>query len=661
MPGRSNIFQQIPFIRITGLFLIGILLNYYYSFEAKPIAIVLAIFLILLILLWRNSNYTILKIQNFLICISILFLGIFYSISPKRNLPTFSKNEYYLAEVCQKPSEKNNSYQTILKIESQRLSTPEKIVAYFSKTEFDSTITTGDLIVINSKPQLIKNSGNPFEVDYQTMMNRNGIWFSAYLNQGSYLKTGKSLRHPEIWAEYYRDKLIQYLSEAIKDKEARAVVSALTLGYRAEIEPETIDYFASTGAMHVLSVSGLHVALIYFIMGYFLSFLKYGRLGRLIFTFVMIMFLWAYAFITGFTPAVQRATVMFTFVILGNSLRRPVNIYNSLMASAFFLFLLKPEVIFDIGFQLSYLAVFGIVSIQPPLDSLLNTKNKIIKWSWSLFTVSVAAQFITFPLGFYYFNQFPNLFWLSSFIVIPITTIVLWLTILFFLVVPIHGLAMLIGILTEKLTILMLYMLKTLDALPFALIKGIVFTPFQVWLIFGCITAIIIFFSVKNKAWLYTSLILFIFFQISELWEKEKVRNQSLVMIYNTQKQIIHLINGRNNYLISNDINNLSRFEKANIDRVIYHLRLKQPIAVPQDTLRLRTRDINFDNKKIQFLNCLFEMKSKNVEINIYNGPNIVEKKLISFRDNGFEKQKPQETYNVKLNGAFVYHLQQRY
>jgi len=281
-----------------------------------------------MIFLWHNSNFITLKVHNLLISLAILISGIFYPNAPERQLPSFQRKDYFLAEVCQKPAEKAKTFQTILMIQNNSMTKPEKIIGYFSKEKFDSTITTGDQLVLLAQPQEIRNSGNPFEIDYQSMMHRNNIWFSAYLTEGNYLKTGRRVNRLGLRAELYRDKLISMLTAAITQREERSVVSALTLGYRTEIDQETLDYFASTGAMHVLSVSGLHVALIYFILGFFLAFLKRGKIGIVVFSVVMILFLWIYAFITGFSPAVRLATVLFAFVIFGNCLHIQVNNFN---------------------------------------------------------------------------------------------------------------------------------------------------------------------------------------------------------------------------------------------------------------------------------------------------------------------------------------------
>lgn len=665
MTVSESFFKKIPFIRITSLFLVGILFRHFLNFESHWIGFALTILILALIFLWHNSNYTTVKIQNVLISACILLSGVFYpNSSNEKRLSSFDRKDYYLAEVCQKPAEKAKTFQTILLIQNKTLAKQEKVSAYFSKENFDSSITTGDQLVILAKPQEIRNSGNPFEIDYQSIMHQRGIWFSVYLTKGTYLKTGNHSNRLIYLAEQTRDKLISLLTTAIPEREERSVVSALTLGYRSEIDQNTLDYFASTGAMHVLSVSGLHVALIYFILGFLLSFLKRGKTGSVIFFVVMILFLWIYAFITGFSPAVQRATVMFTFVIIGNSIRRPVNIYNSLTASVLFLILLSPEVIFDIGFQLSYLAVLGIVLIQPALYGIFEVTNPLLKWSWSLFTVSIAAQFITFPLGLFYFNQFPNLFWLSSFVVIPITTLIIWLTLVFFVFSPIHGLAMFIGMIIQKMTFVMLYLLKAMDASPLAVSKGIVLNLLQVFVLFGCISAVIIFLYSKKKTWLYTTLSLFLLFQIIELQEKRKLLNQKIVLVYNTKDLMIHLINDRTNYLITNEPENLSESEIKTLERVCCHLKLDRTLFIPYDPSKsVRLNDLVLKGKSFQFANSSLKFSSSNkyskypdqLELTVYPGKPDLKPvtKTICIGNIGSGKNKGANLFKIKQEGAF--------
>jgi len=635
MPVARSFFQKIPFIRITSLFLIGILINHYFSLDNRTMATVLTVLISILILFWHNSNFVSIHIQNIILAVTIVLLGVFYpGKQTENNGRNFSRKDYYLAEVCQKPGEKAKTFQTILLIQNDKLSAPEKVVAYFSKIGFDSTITTGDQLIILTKPQRIKNAGNPFEFDYQTLMHQRNIWFSVYLTNGTYLKMHRQNVNMGNWAEKVRDRLVAMLSEALPNREERSVVSALTLGYRTEIDQDTLDYFASTGAMHVLSVSGLHVALIFMILGFLLSFLKRGKIGPVLFSVVMICFLWVYAFISGFSPPVQRSTVMFTFVIIGNGIRRPVNIYNSLTASALFLILLNPDVLFDVGFQLSYLAIFGIVLIQPALNNIFELTNPILKWTWSLFTVSVAAQLMTFPLGFYYFNQFPNLFWLSNFVVVPITTFIMWFGIAFFIFSPFHGLSMLVGLIIQKLTYVMLAALKAMDAQPIALTRGIVLTTAQLWILYGIIVVLLFFGFSKRRQWLFYGLFLILTLQCSQLSANFNLLNQKHIFVYNTRNTLIHLINGRNDYLITNG-SEISENDLKMTRKVVDHLKLNSPIILDKSSIQnFQSGDLMMNEHSLQFLNCSIEFKehskfqntdilslqARNVNMNITTG-----------------------------------------
>lgn len=612
MSVTRNIFQKIPFIRITSLFLAGILLGYYFQPDDRIIAVILVSLISALILFWHNSSYVSGQLQNTLLAITIILSGVFY---PKwidgNNESISGEKDYYLAEVCQKPAEKAKTYQTILLIQNEKFPNAKKVVAYFSKEGFDSTITTGNQLIILARPQLIKNTGNPFEFDYQKMMERRNIRFSVYLSSGTYLRTGHQIRSINNLAEKTRDRLIARFPVILPDREERSVVSALTLGYRTEIAQDTLDYFASTGAMHVLSVSGLHVALIYMILGFLLAFLKRGKTGPILFSAIMILFLWIYAFISGFSPPVQRATVMFTFVIIGNNIRRPVNIYNSLTASALFLILLNPNVLFDVGFQLSYLAILGIVLIQPILYNIIELTNPILKWLWALFTVSVAAQIITFPLGLFYFNQFPNLFWLSNFIVVPITTLIMWLTLAYFVFMPFQGLATLVGLIIQKLIWVMLAALKIMDAHPMAVSKGIVLNTTQVFVIYGIITTILIYGFSKQKRWMFYGLFLILALQITDLNTKLKLLNQRQIFVYNTRNTMIHLINGRTNYLITNS-DSIPEYDMRTIQKVTDHLKLNKPLIINRLTKNaFHTNDFVLRKNSFQFLNCTVEFKNK--------------------------------------------------
>lgn len=612
---ERNFFQKIPFIRITSLFLTGILINHYFKPEIHAVAVGMTILISAALLLWHNSSYFTAKIQNLLVAFVILLSGVFYPNNrPVKEHPDFDRKDYFFAEVCQKPVEKKNSYQSILKIENAITPAPEKVIAYFSKTGFDQGISLGDQLIVLAKPQEIKNMGNPFEFDYQALMHKKGIWFSVYLTEGTYLKTGYRFNRISYLAERLRDRLIFKLSEHINASQELAVIEALTLGYRAELDRETINSFTSTGAMHVLAVSGLHVGLIYFILGFLLAPLRGTKIGRFLFPALMIFFLWSYAFITGFSPSVQRATVMFTFIVLGDVLRRRVNIYNTLTASALILILLNPDVLFEVGFQLSYLAVFGIVLIQPKLSGLVQIDNKFLKTVWDLLTVSIAAQLATFPLGLFYFNQFPNFFWLSNFFVIPGATFIIWITFAFFVFTPIPFISSILAYLLQMITGIMLGILKLISQLPYALNEGIIISQPEVFLIYGLLIAFLIYGFSKRKPWLFYGLVLMVLLQASSLTNNYKLLNQKYICIYNSKNRLIQLINGRTNYLITSGMDSIAEADRKMVTTVVNHLKLNQTILVNSDDgFNFKSGDLIINRNFIQFLNCKFSFSEEQI------------------------------------------------
>ncbi|MGE5427690.1 MAG: ComEC/Rec2 family competence protein [Methylococcaceae bacterium] len=613
MPTYKSFFQRMPFIRISLPFILGILVSHYFSTSDLWIGWLLFLLLLILLLLWKNKHFTGIKIQDILISLAILFIGIFYpSKASHNNLSIAGKKDVFVAEVCQRPLEKINSFQTILLLKNKGLHHPEKVIAYFSKEKFDTTLIAGDRLIILATLQQIEEKANPFDFDYKGMMQNKGVYYSVYLPPGNYQNTGLRIHRIIYAAENVRNKLSALLYKTELGQNERAVVSALTLGYRSELDKETMNYFVDTGTIHVLSVSGLHVALVFYILSLLLTPLKRGKTGQFIYPVLIISCLWWYAFITGFSPSVQRSTVMFSFVIVGTVLRRPVNIYNSLTASAMLLILLEPNVLFDIGFQLSYLAIFGIILLQPPLENLIPVKNKILKWIWTLFTVSLAAQLITFPLSIFYFNQFPNLFWLSNFIAIPGTTLIIWLTFLFFILSPIALMSNILASIIQFVCHLMLVLLKWISQQPHAVSDGIIYSQYQTLLMYGLILCLVTYCFTKRKPWLFGGLITLILFQSSMLVGKYHLFNQRVIYVYQSKSSIVQCINGRDSYVFKNDDRPFTDQDLQRIQNVCNHLKLRKPYFLNTvDNKKLTGTDIKMTNNSLYFLNCKVDFKDQ--------------------------------------------------
>jgi competence protein ComEC len=220
------------------------------------------------------------------------------------------------------------------------------------------------------------------------------------------------------FASLIRNRIIRNLEKNHFHKTELSVVVALILGQQQDISPEIVRDYQYAGAVHVLSVSGLHVGFILLFITFLLKPIPNSRRGAFVKLITVILFLWAFGLLAGFAPSVVRSVTMFSFVAIGMYLRRSVNIYNTLAISALLILLFQPSFLMDVGFQLSYVALFFIVWLQPLLASIWIPKNKIVQFFWDIITVSFAAQIGTFPMSIYYFHQFPGLFFITNLVIL---------------------------------------------------------------------------------------------------------------------------------------------------------------------------------------------------------------------------------------------------
>lgn len=302
-----------------------------------------------------------------------------------------------------------------------------KTIVYLQKESSALQLQRGDILIARLRFQAPAPVQNPEGFDYAAFLRRKGIAATAYSDSLNWRK----LSHTEIhglrhWAEKARDQLLAIYRKLNLATDEFAVLAALTLGFKEELEPDVMLDYSASGAMHILSVSGLHVGVIFLIVNSLVS-MVFRKPSTLIPKSVLIILaLWLYAFITGLSPSVIRASAMFSMVTLGKALGRQAQIYNTISSTAFILLLMNPSYLWDVGFQLSYTAVLGIVYFQPQLSPLLAVSNKALKWLWDLTSVSLAAQLGTLPLALYYFNQFPNYFLLTNYIAIPLSGFVIY-------------------------------------------------------------------------------------------------------------------------------------------------------------------------------------------------------------------------------------------
>ncbi len=550
-------FQKIPFLRIAIALAAGIIIGANYSvIEVFNIAILTTILLLLILI---NKNYKFYYASYFGSAIQIFFIFLGILVTQQYNdKPEFYDNGTFIAKVVETPLEKPNSWKSVIQIEAVHFTdsikpTNEMAIAYFAKNEKVNSLKAGDIILFSNIPQLITNNNNPYEFDYKRYLEQKRIYRQVYLADGKWIKTNKTKFSIVCQAERIRENLLKIYRKQPIDETEFEILSALTLGYKRELDPETKQIFSSSGAMHVLAVSGLHVGIIFLALTLMFGFLQNNIWGKVFFGALTITVLWIYALITGLSPSVTRASAMFSIFVIGQNLNRKPNIYNSLAASAFFLLLFNPNNLFDAGFQLSYSAIFGIVFLQPKFEKLLTVRNRFFKYVWQLITVSLAAQIATFPITTYYFGQFPTFFWLTNTFVIPAVMFLVPFGILLLFISKIHFLANILAVVLNYTIKIIYNLLSTIEQLPYSVLNISVNTV-QFIFIVTIVCAVFIFISNYKIFYLQTALFLAFFLSISVLLsEINQLKNKELI-VYNTPKNpSIHLIHGKKNYIISNE------------------------------------------------------------------------------------------------------------
>lgn len=280
-----------------------------------------------------------------------------------------------------------------------------------------------------------------------------------------------------------RAKLLDRLSESGVDGSAYAVVAAMALGDKSQLTTELRDAYAISGASHILALSGLHLGIIYTLLSLLLS----RRRWQMVSQIVIIVSIWLFVFLVGLSASVVRSAVMVSIYALLSLGHRDKLSVNTLAFAAIVMLLFNPMALFDVGFQLSFMAVLAILLFYPLLESLWSQPflldHRLFRWLWTMLSVSCAAQIGVAPLIAYYFGRISCYFLLANLVVVPAAALILYLS-LAVLLIP--SLAYLLIYIVDTLN----QLLVTIAALPGASIEGLHPTPLQVWMMYVIIFAV---------------------------------------------------------------------------------------------------------------------------------------------------------------------------
>lgn len=496
-----SLWSRYPAVRLAIVFIVGIAFHILFPFRWQVSVVIWCISFVSVFGMLLSKKIWLYRMANFLpgLCVIVLVAATAY-------LLTFASTENYypihfgkqnfnksflIAFVEKPPIDKGKSWRVILsvkgKTDSLNIVRPSKgkLLVTFLKDSQSNQLEYGSKLLIPASYNEIEPPKNPEQFNYKEFMSFQNVNYQTFLNEKDWhLLQGNWGNKFFIKIYKLRDALFAQISKYAITKNELGVASALMLGYNDFITSEVTSAYAASGALHVLSVSGLHVGMVYIVLSRILFFLNRTKRTRLFQTVLIVVLIWIYACLTGLSPSVLRSAAMFSMMAIGKQFSARPNIFNIIGASALILMIFNPFIMTEVGFKLSYLAVIGIVYLQPIIVKWFSFKNKILYAVWEVTAVSIAAQLATFPLGLYYFHQFPNLFLVSNLVVIPAGWLLIHTGILLFILSPIQSLQWFVGKAFYWLTLGVNKFIFMMEEIPYSILNGISISAIEMLLIY---------------------------------------------------------------------------------------------------------------------------------------------------------------------------------
>lgn len=566
-----------PLVKITLFFIIGLLVGYYFKIDLIISLGIQATSIILFLSAFYFSNKKFTQTNAFGICTFLLFFSIGITTNILHDNRT-NKNHYthipnldkkhtitLITREKLKSSVKNNRYYAeVIKIDGKERT--GKVILNIKKDDKNISLISGSKLFIFNALTPTQKPNNPNQFDYSAYLEHKNIYAQVYTSLNNVKVSNQQQKDLYHYIYKFREKIIRKLDKSGFGKEELAVLSALILGQQQDISPEIQKDYQYAGAVHILSVSGMHVGFIMIFISILLSPLPNDKKSNIIRIVITIASLWLFSLIAGLSPSVVRSATMFTFIAIGTTISRQNNMFHTIIISLLIILLIEPGFLFDIGFQLSYLALFFIVWFQPILKKLWTPKNKIITFIWDILTVSIAAQIGTLPLSIYYFHQFPGLFFITNLVLVPLVFIIMILGSLLMFTSFFDWIPQLLLNTVELLIFTMNAFIKQISSVECFIFKNIPLTFSLLIFSYILITSVILLwkkFSYKRVMTVLTCCIIFQIFLIQANWVSKK-RNEFIV--FNSRnKTILGLKKGNQLRIVCDSIISNDSFERNTI------------------------------------------------------------------------------------------------
>jgi len=537
-------------IKLTICLVIGIVFAHYSNIDFKTTILSTFGLIILLGIYWLVLKSKIDRLPFFGLLTYLCMIGIgmtSYSFQNAKLLPHhytnlistygFNSIQFQIKERL-KPDAYNDKYIVTLKSLNNEKASGHLLIN-IKRDSLTKDIAVDDLLFTSAELIDIQKPLNPHQFDYSKYLELKQVYHQLYLTQDKLLQHSDSKNTIYGYADQLRTKINTKLIEAGFKDESLSIINALLLGQRQNIDKTIYNNYVNSGTIHILAVSGLHVGIILWILNFLFRPLLYLKYGNYLRPIILVTILWTFAVIAGLSPSVTRAVAMFSIISIAMHLKRPTNIYNTLVISAFVILLFKPTFLFEVGFQMSYLAVLGIVSVQPILYKLWKPKFLVTDKLWQISTVTLAAQAGVVPISLFYFHQFPGLFFISNIVVIPFLGLILGFGLLIIAMA-------LMNALPEFMVKTYSYIIDSLNAFiawvaqfEDFLFRDIPFTMLQVLCSYFIITALVQVYKFRNFKWVVFCLAGVICFQGVSFFNRYNTQNDAFIVFNKSRYSII--------------------------------------------------------------------------------------------------------------------------
>lgn len=493
----------------------------------------------------------------------MLSAGLFVDEARERDMALQWNDEKheYRAVLCEEPVVKGSTVKVLAdlflcdSLSSSSLRSNGRVYLYFPRCVEAEELGIGSDVRLTAAVLPFANAGNPAEFDVEKFYYIKGVTGYVYVGRDEWSIEGETELDLPMQALKCRTAIAgMYKEQAFEDDEL-ALLSALTLGERSDFPKELRESYSAAGASHVLALSGMHLGVFYMLLLTLFPLRGRGRLVTILRETLVISLLWAFVFVTGLSPSVVRAAILFTLISLGRCLQQDASGLSSLSFAAIAMLVVSPHLLFDVSFQLSFAAVLSILFLVPPLQRLLNVDvhGCLYRYFMNLIIVSLAAQTGTLPLVWCHFGVFPLYFLLTNIIVVPLAFVLMSLA------VPVWALSWL-PLLQQPLVVLLKLVVALMNGTVgvIASLPGASLSLPAVDVVGACFVAVLLFVFasglVARKKWLLllsscctVCMVLFLLLQ-----PHESIKGDGLIIYNNNKNPLLHAItDGGINYLVS--------------------------------------------------------------------------------------------------------------